>query len=79
MESQVDEAEVDKAFNWFTKMLGKRILYDGKMLTPETLKTQIRLYIAMRILNEEGLSIFAASKASASSPNTSAWAMCPRW
>ena len=53
MESQVSEAEVDKAFKWFGKMLGDRILYDGKMLTPETLKTQIRLYIAMRILNED--------------------------
>lgn len=50
---QVDEAEVDKAFKWLTKMLGKRILYDGKMLTPETLKAQIRLYIAMRMVNQE--------------------------
>jgi len=33
--------------------LGDRIKYDGKMLTPETLKTQIRLYIAMRMVNEE--------------------------
>ncbi|MHB9033299.1 MAG: L-fucose/L-arabinose isomerase family protein [Anaerolineae bacterium] len=53
MEKQVDEAEVEKAFQWFGQMLGKRILYDGKMLTPETLKTQIRLYIAMRMLNAE--------------------------
>ncbi len=53
MEKSVDEVEVEKAFKWFGKMLGDRILYDGKMLTPETLKTQIRLYIAMRMLNEE--------------------------
>jgi L-fucose isomerase len=43
---------VEKGFQWLTKMLGKRILYDGKMLTPETLKQQIRLYIAMKIVNE---------------------------
>jgi L-fucose isomerase len=50
---QVDEKETEKGFAWFTKMLGKRILYDGKMLTPETLKTQIRLYIAMREVNRD--------------------------
>ncbi len=50
---QVDEAEVEKGFAWFTEMLGERILYDGKMLTPDTLKTQIRLYCAMRAVNEE--------------------------
>lgn len=49
---QVDEVEVEKAFQWLGKMLGDRILYDGKMLTPETLKTQLRLYIAMKTLNE---------------------------
>jgi len=53
MERDVDEAEVEKAFAWFGKMLGERILYDSKMLTPETLKTQIRLYIAMRMVNKE--------------------------
>jgi L-fucose isomerase len=53
MENEVDEAEVEKGFRWFGEMLGDRILYDGKMLTPETLKTQIRLYIAMRMVNEE--------------------------
>lgn len=52
MES-VDETEVDRGFKWFQDMVGDRILFDGEMLTPETLKTQIRLYIAMRQLNEE--------------------------
>ena len=52
MEKEVDEKEVEKGFRWLTQMLGDRILYDGKMLTPETLKTQIRLYIAMRMVNE---------------------------
>ncbi|NPV80677.1 MAG: hypothetical protein HPY52_10440 [Firmicutes bacterium] len=50
---KVDETEVEKGFRWFTELLGDRIRYDGKMLTPETLKTQIRLYIAMRMVNEE--------------------------
>ena len=50
---EVDDSEVEKGFKWLTEMLGKRILYDGKMLTPETLKTQIRLYCAMKRVNEE--------------------------
>jgi L-fucose isomerase len=50
---EVSDAEVEKGFKWFTDLLGNRIKYDGKMLTPETLKTQIRLYIAMRMVNEE--------------------------
>ena len=53
MENEVDEAEVQKGFDWLESMLGDRILYDGKMLTPETLKTQLRLYCAMNIVNEE--------------------------
>ncbi|MGI5916839.1 MAG: L-fucose/L-arabinose isomerase family protein [Anaerolineae bacterium] len=53
MENEVDEAEVEKGFRWFQEMLGDRILFDGKMLTPETLKTQIRLYLAMKMVNEE--------------------------
>jgi L-fucose isomerase len=50
---QVDEREVEKGFRWLGQMLGDRILYDGKMLTPETLKTQLRLYIAMQMVNED--------------------------
>ncbi|MBC7315156.1 MAG: hypothetical protein H5T70_01875, partial [Chloroflexi bacterium] len=53
MENEVDEAEVEKGFRWLTEMLGDRILYDGKMLTPETLKAQLRLYIAMKMVNED--------------------------
>ena len=53
MEERVDEAEVEKGFKWFEELLGDRILYDGKMLTPETLKQQIRLYLAIKIVNEE--------------------------
>jgi len=49
----VNEGEVEKGFRWFTELLGNRIRYDGKMLTPETLKKQIRLYLAMKAVNEE--------------------------
>lgn len=52
MEKEVDPKDVDRAFKWLTRMLGDRILYDGDMLTPETLKTQIRLYFAMKKVNE---------------------------
>ena len=33
--------------------MGSRIKYDGKMLTSDTLKIQIRLYFAMQKVNEE--------------------------
>jgi len=49
----VENKEVERGFRWFERMLGNRILYDGKMLTPETLKTQIRLYLAMEKVNKE--------------------------
>uniref|UniRef100_A0A7C5UVW7 Fucose isomerase n=1 Tax=Ignisphaera aggregans TaxID=334771 RepID=A0A7C5UVW7_9CREN len=42
-----------KVLNGLTEMLGDRIKYDGKMLTPEKLKTQLRLYLAMKKVNEE--------------------------
>ena len=48
-----DQKEVDKALAWFDDLLGKRILWDNDMLTKETLSRQIRLYIAMRKLNQE--------------------------
>ena len=53
MEQEVDEGEVEKGFRWFEEMLGERIKYEDKMLTPETLKQQIRLYLAMKLVNEE--------------------------
>ena len=49
----VDDRDVERGFRWFTKLLGDRIKYDGAMLTPETLKTQLRLYLAMKAVNEE--------------------------
>ncbi len=45
--------EVEKGFKWLSEMLGQRIRYDGKMLTPETLKTQIKLYLTMKEVNDE--------------------------
>ncbi len=50
---KVSPVEIEKGFQWFTGMLGNRIKYDGKMLTPETLKTQIALYIAMNEINKQ--------------------------
>jgi len=53
MENEVDEREVEAGLAWFEDLLGDRLHYDGKMLTPESLKTQIRLYLAMEMVNEE--------------------------
>ncbi|MHB1455930.1 MAG: L-fucose/L-arabinose isomerase family protein, partial [Armatimonadota bacterium] len=50
---QIPDADVEAGFAWFQKMLGDRILFDGKMLTPESLKMQIRIYLAMDKLNKE--------------------------
>jgi len=49
----VDPKEVERGFKWLSDMLGKRIKYDNKMLTPEMLKTQIKLYLAMKGVNDE--------------------------
>lgn len=43
----VDENQVEKAFEWLTKKVGK-IHYDDDRLTPEKLKTQIRHYEATK-------------------------------
>lgn len=50
---QVDHAEVKKGREWFERLLGERLIYDGNMLTQETLETQIRLYLAMEAVNED--------------------------
>jgi len=50
---EVDPAEVEGGFAWFEELVGERILFDGDMLTPDTLKTQLRMYLALRALNEE--------------------------
>jgi L-fucose isomerase len=49
----ISEKDVEAGLKWFEELLGDRLLYDGKMLTRETLGTQIRLYLAMQKVNEE--------------------------
>ncbi len=44
--------EVERGFSWLSSLLGDRIRY-GEGLTPEILKQQIRLYLAMKKLNAE--------------------------
>jgi len=46
------QGQVTKGLNWFKEMLGKRILWDDKMLTEETLSRQLRIYLAMKKLNK---------------------------
>ncbi|MFQ6065679.1 MAG: L-fucose/L-arabinose isomerase family protein [bacterium] len=50
---RVEEKDVEKGFKWLNELLEDRIKYDGKMLTPESLKTQLRLYLAAKKVNEE--------------------------
>ena len=50
---EVDEAEVERGLRWLEGLLGDRVRYDGETLTPEALKRQIRLYLAMRDVNRE--------------------------
>ena len=52
-ENNVDDAEVEKAIQWLEGLLGDRLKYDGDMLTPETLKRQIKIYLAMEMINKE--------------------------
>jgi len=49
---EISEQEVEKGFRWLNDMLGNRIKYDGKRLTPDILKKQIKLYLAMKEVNE---------------------------
>lgn len=49
----VDPTEVRAGRAWFEELLGDRLRYDGDMLTPERLETQLRLYLAIRELNDE--------------------------
>lgn len=47
------KADVEAGRKWFEELLGDRLLYDGDMLTPETLERQIRVYLAMEQINQE--------------------------
>lgn len=49
----IPDKDVEDGLKWFEELMPGRILYDGKMLTPDTLKTQIRLYLAMDQVNKE--------------------------
>jgi len=49
----VPKDKVENAFNWLTKLVGKNIHYDGKKLTPDLLKRQIRTYYACLDINKE--------------------------
>lgn len=49
----IDPAEVKRGREWFESLLGSRLRYDGKMLTQDTLETQLRLYLAMEDVNQE--------------------------
>jgi L-fucose isomerase len=49
----VDDGEVRAGREWLEGLLGDRLRYDGDMLTPERLETQLRLYLAVRELNDE--------------------------
>ena len=59
---KADAAEVEKAFSWLTEKVGL-IKYDGKILTEEKLKTQIRSYIGLRDIIAEKHLDFVGIKA----------------
>jgi L-fucose isomerase len=58
----IDAARVDAGLRWLEKYVGE-IKYDGKVLTPEKLKTQIRSYHAVRQIMEEKQLDFVGFKA----------------
>ena len=49
---EVPDEKVEKAFQWLSRYV-RKIHYDGKQLTPEKLKLQIRSYYAVKKLIEE--------------------------
>jgi L-fucose isomerase len=55
----VDKKKVEKALTWLESMMGKNIHYDGKILTPEKLKIQLRAYYAVKeIIEEKAIDFF---------------------
>jgi len=57
----VSEAKVENAFRWLSER-AREIAFDGKKLTPDSLKKQIRAYYATRSIIEERQFDFAAVK-----------------
>ncbi|MEM0023875.1 MAG: hypothetical protein QXP94_05840 [Thermofilaceae archaeon] len=52
----VDEGLVERHFKWLVERVG-RVLYDGRVLTQEKLRKQVRLYLAMKgLVAERGFS-----------------------
>jgi L-fucose isomerase len=60
--AEVPQAKVDAAFTWLEEHIGY-IHYDGKQLTPEKLKTQIRATYAMKRIIEDYRLDFSGIKA----------------
>lgn len=50
---KIKESEAREGLKWLESLLGNRIKYDEKILTPDTLKTQLKLYLAIKRVNEE--------------------------
>ncbi len=50
--NEASPEEVEKAFSWLSEKV-RKIRYDGKQLTPEKLKLQIKSYIAVREMIRE--------------------------
>ncbi len=50
---EIDGAAVADGRRWLEQLLGDRLRYDDERLTPERLETQLRLYEAVRSLNDE--------------------------
>ncbi len=66
---EVPEAKVESAFRWLEELVG-HIHYDGKQLTPEKLKTQIRATEVMKRLIAEYRLDFSGIKAQPELTNT---------
>ena len=57
----IDDEKVEKAFNWMTEKIGA-IKYDGKALTEDKLKTQIRHYEATKKIVDDNKLDFVGVK-----------------
>ncbi|MFL5704131.1 MAG: L-fucose/L-arabinose isomerase family protein, partial [Ktedonobacteraceae bacterium] len=67
--AEVPQAKVESAFTWLEENIG-HIHYDGKQLTPEKLKTQVRATYAVKRLIEDYRLDFSGIKAQPELTNT---------